>query len=722
MEQRRTAGRPAQIRVGYSDLGSKVAKEKVTVYIDGKEEPTQALAIAKGGEVTVGESGNGVLTEVYYNDDAETAEIIQIKTYVGEVDKTVKATASKDAYIVIAPDSVAPAGNLTYETDEKFDDETVILYTYAKDAKEVKSVAKAEKVTGTVTRAENKTVKDKESQNVTVDGTVYKAAETFVGEEVSDVTVKEDYDLYLDSYGYMIRLDKVEDLSSDYAMVLGTESNSNNNIGNNFGSKRARLVFADGTTKVVNTAKDYNKKGDDQLPNGTIVTYKVDDDGVYTLRKVNTTQQKNTASTTFALENNKSEIVIESSTPTKVYGNSKTVYVVYNNADDEWDAYTGAKNAPTVKAANANLDNSPVDASGNKIETNDVKVYYYCKTGSMTTIMFIIPGDDDMVENSGSKTMFIAKESRSNLIHDNDGDYYEYNAIVDGEIKTIKVDGTVTNQNLNGFYSNYTVDKYGIYDNLKAKTAGSGEALFSNETGVSKTSADYTVSFKVTDAEKGTFAYTYTVDDNAAIYYVDEDGNITESSYRAISKDFNDKVFAFVKDEMIKTLVIVEVDDGGKTDVDTTAYYSIGIAGTSAGSKNVQVVLYKADKDGNRISGALTKAELKALGIKDGDITVTTAGDARNLKYGAGETGSYYVSSTATTATQWAFINSAIAYFDGYQYDGSVGGFVGKYGNTAGFMKIHLDNYLFEGKLTVSIANVGENSFHSAEVTLPLAA
>ena len=352
MEQRRTAGRPAQIRVGYSDLGSKVAKEKVTVYIDGKEEPTQALAIAKGGEVTVGESGNGVLTEVYYNDDAETAEIIQIKTYVGEVDKTVKATASKDAYIVIAPDSVAPAGNLTYETDEKFDDETVILYTYAKDAKEVKSVAKAEKVTGTVTRAENKTVKDKESQNVTVDGTVYKAAKTFVGEQVSDVTVKEDYDLYLDSYGYMIRLDKVEDLSSDYAMVLATDSNSSNNIGSTFGSKRARLVFADGTTKVVNTAKDYNKEGDDKLADGTIVTYKVDDDGVYTLRKVTTTQS-NTTTTTFALENNKSEIVIENSTPTKtVYGNSKTVYVVYNKADDEWDAYTGAKNAPTVKASN----------------------------------------------------------------------------------------------------------------------------------------------------------------------------------------------------------------------------------------------------------------------------------------------------------------------------------------------------------------------------------
>ena len=56
-------------------------------------------------------------------------------------------------------------------------------------------------------------------------------------------------------------------------------------------------------------------------------------------------------------------------------------------------------------------------------------------------------------------------ESVSNLIHDKDGDYYEYNAIVNGEIKTVKVDKTWGNDE-NGIYKSYSTDKYGIISKL----------------------------------------------------------------------------------------------------------------------------------------------------------------------------------------------------------------------------------------------------------------
>lgn len=52
-----------------------------------------------------------------------------------------------------------------------------------------------------------------------------------------------------------------------------------------------------------------------------------------------------------------------------------------------------------------------------------------------------------------------------------------------------------------------------------------------------------------------------TVDDNAKIYFVDKDGNISESSYKAIYQDANDKVYAIVEDYLVKTLVIEEVED-----------------------------------------------------------------------------------------------------------------------------------------------------------------
>ena len=97
---------------------------------------------------------------------------------------------------------------------------------------------------------------------------------------------------------------------------------------------------------------------------------------------------------------------------------------------------------------------------------------------------------------------------------------------------------------------------------------------------------------------------------------------------------------------------------------------------------------------------------------------MTTAGDVRSLKCGAGETGSYYLTATATTPSTWNFSDSAIAYFDGFQFDGSTAGFTAAYGSTAGFMKIHLDNVLFPGALTVSIKTVNGNVFFADNTTL----
>ena len=84
----------------------------------------------------------------------------------------------------------------------------------------------------------------------------------------------------------------------------------------------------------------------------------------------------------------------------------------------------------------------------------------------MTKIMFIVPDDySAQVVNSGNKNLFLVKDSASNLISDGDSQYYNYNAIVDGDIVTIKVDES-EGKNLDGFYSNYNIDKYGVYDNL----------------------------------------------------------------------------------------------------------------------------------------------------------------------------------------------------------------------------------------------------------------
>ena len=73
----------------------------------------------------------------------------------------------------------------------------------------------------------------------------------------------------------------IRDRSSNYALVLDISSSSA------FVSKQAQLLFADGTVKVVNTAKDYNKPANN-VDKFDIVTYR-EDNGVYTLKAVSTT-------------------------------------------------------------------------------------------------------------------------------------------------------------------------------------------------------------------------------------------------------------------------------------------------------------------------------------------------------------------------------------------------------------------------------------------------
>lgn len=97
--------------------------------------------------------------------------------------------------------------------------------------------------------------------------------------------------------------------------------------------------------------------------------------------------------------------------------------MVWNNADEEWTSYTGIKNAPSVTAA----------------AKKGAVAFWYCKgTSTIATIVYIVPMNDDIVEDTNNKNIFIAGESVSNYVHDGD-DYYVYNAVVGGEIKTVKV-------------------------------------------------------------------------------------------------------------------------------------------------------------------------------------------------------------------------------------------------------------------------------------------
>ena len=528
------------------DLGSSVDKKDVTVYEDGDELKDKAVAITKNDDDT--EFGaNGVLTEVFYDDDDDTVVITMVNTYVGTINHSVAAKGNKAAYVEIAPEDVKPAGVngiQDFETAESFEDDAYVLYTYSQSADEVKSVALAEEVTGTVTRAENanNSTDGQDKKSLTIGGTKYNASAKAAGQDVGEVSVDEDYTIYLDAYGYMIYIEENDEIG-DYALVLATASKGD------FVGDKAELLFTDGTTKVVDTTKNYNGK----IADNTIVTYRVDEDGDYTLKEVDKTQTTGGAVDGFKLTNDKAGIATDpadaKNNESNVTSNSKTVFVVYDVNDDEYTAYTGIKNAPSITAENKT--------------DKKVAAYWYCKSGRMTTVMFVFPEKGVEIEDDSNSVLFLAGESVSNLIHDKDGDYYEYNAIVNGEIQTVKVDRSWGNDE-NGIYKSYSTDKYGVISKLNDMTAFNGkytEKQYLQGTGIDKVSADYTVILNTEKTGSYKHTETITVADDAKIFYVDEDGNIESSSYRSISKDTNDKVYAIVNDYLVEFLVIEEVDD-----------------------------------------------------------------------------------------------------------------------------------------------------------------
>ena len=494
---------------------------------------------------------NGVLTEVFYDDDDDTVVITMVNTYVGTINRSVAAKGNKDAYVEIAVEDVKPDGANgveDFETAETFEDDAYVLYTYSQSADEVKSVALAEEVTGTVTRAEN-SVKDEDVKKaLTIGGTKYNASKMIAGEDIGNVSVDEEYTVYLDAYGYMIYVEQNDEIG-DYALLVDTQDKSN------FSSNRALLVFADGTEKVVDTTENYSN-GKDKITNATIVTYRVDEDGDYTLKPVDSKKVYETDSnnevnfgdgssaytdgvTDFSMINDKAGITLTRGTT--VTSNSSTVFVVYDDSNDDYSVYTGIKNAPTISAS-----------SSAKVEA-----FAYCKSGKMATVMFIFVQDSSIIEDSSKDTLFLAKESVSNLIHDKDGDYYEYQAVVNGEVKTVKVDESL-GKTQNGMFKSYSVDKYGVITKLNAYTTytdGSTKQYLTGS-GVDKVSADYTVILDTKDKNE-----TISVADDAKFFYVDEDGNIESSSYRSVSKDSNDKVYAVVDEYLVEYLVIEEVDD-----------------------------------------------------------------------------------------------------------------------------------------------------------------
>ena len=522
----------------YADLNMSTKDTTANLYVNGESFDTAkngkdaaTFTVSKANDTkldklggTADKIGNGTLIEVYRNDDNNHVDVIAMSVYAGKITDVKDATSKKDAYVVVDTDSTIADFNDEYET-EAFAEDDVVAFTYADG--EIQTMYKMESVSGELTK---KVIE----KSLTIGDTTYKYGKeyTFNGTSEAGLSNKSSYDVYVDANGFALYIEETGANVSDYALLLNINGDTTNWINGN----RAKLVFADGSVKIVDTDKDYSgaytAKG---LP--LLVRVKTNSDGEY---KLSGSYESNGVP---ALENKK--LTADGKT---VNTDSKTIFVINKNGEtDKFNVYTGIKNAPEIVEA-ATTGETFVYSKGGV-----AKVVYI--TGVATT-------------NSSKDITFIAGKSASKLNAATDtAAYYVYNAVVKGEVTSVMI---MAKADENGnVQSDAQINNPGDLDNVIwfSTTADSDDIIYKASTtstkgvdvysadGVKKVSADEVIVGTMVNGVKGDGANMSMASD-VKVYTVNNDGDIEAIDASAIKTNSEASVIYTVEDGEITNLFI----------------------------------------------------------------------------------------------------------------------------------------------------------------------
>ena len=206
------------------------------------------------------------------------------------------------------------------------------------------------------------------------------------------------------------------------------------------GNLEAGAYFIDGTNEVivVDNDEDFDVK-DLDAASGVWYAFDKKSNGKYELTAVKSDDQKTgTPSKDDTITTNgKATVDYGAST---VKANNDTIFVV--NDDDDITVYTGIKNVPDVTAGSKGANVAVV------------------MDGSYADVVYI-GGDDLSVSGDSDDRVYVLESKPDAKVDSDDNKYYEYDAIVNGEITTVKA----TDKNLKiGLYQNVSYDENGYMD------------------------------------------------------------------------------------------------------------------------------------------------------------------------------------------------------------------------------------------------------------------
>ena len=522
----------------YADLNMSTKDTTANLYVNGESFDTAkngkdaaTFTVSKANDTkldklggTADKIGNGTLIEVYRDDDNNHVDVIAMSVYAGKITDVKDATSKKDAYVVVDTDSTIADFNDEYET-EAFAEDDVVAFTYADG--EIQTMYKMESVSGELTK---KVIE----KSLTIGDTTYKYGKeyTFNGTSEAGLSNKSSYDVYVDANGFALYIEETGANVSDYALLLKINGDATNWINGN----RAKLVFADGSVKTVDTDKDYSNAYDaGDLP--LLVRVKTNSDGEYKL------SGSYESMGVPALQNKK--LTANGKT---VNTDSKTIFVINKNGETaKFNVYTGIKNAPEIGDA-----------------TNTAETYVYSK-GGVAKVVYITGVS---TTNSSKDITFIAGKSASKLNAATDtAAYYVYNAVVKGEVTSVMI---MAKADENGnVQSDAQINNPGDLDNVIwfSTTSDSDDIIYKASTtstkgvdvysadGVKKVSADEVIVGTMVNGVKGDGANMSMASD-VKVYTINNDGDIEAIDASAIKTNSEASVIYTVEDGEITNLFI----------------------------------------------------------------------------------------------------------------------------------------------------------------------
>ena len=607
----------------YNDL--KNGDADFTVVVDGVAQKDVKLSdyIVKNNDDDAGDKiiKKGATTEVFIDDDSNDVVITVINSYVAQVDGDYDKN-DEELELDILDEAFVDVKDTTLSSDDfdyldSYSDEDYVLITVAN--KEIKTIDLAETVEGKVTAYTEK-------KNVTVDGTKYEYSKNYTDAVKEDSNLSYDlndaYTLVLDANGYVIYTDGTAG-HNDYVYVAKMDY-----AGGAKKSLEGDAYFIDGTNKVITIDNDDDF---DARNYGNWYSYNEKSNGKYELEAIPTDKDTDTfygsVSTSVnegvVTENGKSTVYVNDTNTTgsgkidKVKANNDTIFVV--NDDDDVTAYTGIKNVPDITAKNSK--NGAVTVA--VVMDNDYADVVYIYSADMS-----ISGD------SGDR-VYLLEESPNASVDKDDNKYYEYDAIVNGEITTVKA----TDKNLTiGLYQNVSYDENGYMDDQDLVKDASDDdfKVYKNIKAIS-----YKAGVLSLGSNDVVLADSYKI-------FVNDDGDGKTTTPSSLAKNFgvdgtySESVFVFEddNDEAVEVYVY-KIKDADKNDADKVDAKIDRVQMWPDGGFNI-VMNQKAEQDTNftvelqqRVDGKYVSAGTKKVTLKKDAISVSDDGDKFLLDAGS---------------------------------------------------------------------------------------